>query len=323
MDKIISEIINSLNKKINNNDNLNISKDRFIKINKIDSNKKIAFIDGGNAELLKANNFSLQMIRTFGIILQNNKKIQSIKNEFFILAYAESEQDKINYKVEIFQINGNKLINEDNLSFDSFDETIKQGISRAEISKLGEIARRFAELSLANSIADQLSKEDILILDGNLQASYKNEDNYLNKLKERKNFICGLAKTSQVFNKQSCLIGDISSIANFDHPWYFKITDDKYAVKLNKNSKYIFEFEIFNNSKIKEILGNLISNCNDAVFPGYCYGLILADKFGRISNKEKEYLINLFKIKAGKNWIKIEKYLNSINSHNILDKISF
>lgn len=325
MNKIISEVIKSLNNKINHKNNLDISKDNFIKINKINSNKKIAFIDGGNAELLKANNFSLQMIRIFGLIFQNNKKIKSIKNEFFLLAHSKNEEDKIIYGAEIFQIKGNKLINENDLIFNSFDGTIKQGINRAEISKIGEIGRRFAELSFANIIADELDEGDILILDGNLRVNYKNEKNYLDKLKNKNLFVCALSKSSQVFNNNgSCLIGDLGSIGNdIKFPWHFKIDNNKCAVKLNKSSRYIFEFEVFNDSKINEILCCLISNCNDAVFPGYPYGLILADKFARISNQEKEYLINLFKIKAGKNWKEIERYLNSVNSHTILDKISF
>ncbi|MBW2978068.1 DNA double-strand break repair nuclease NurA [Candidatus Woesearchaeota archaeon] len=325
MDEVISEVISSLNKKVGNKNNLKLPKDDFIKINKIDSDKKIAFVDGGNSELLKANNFSLQMIRVFGVIFQNNKKIKSLKNEFFLLAHSKSEGDKINYGVEIFQIKGDRLVNENDLVFDSFDETIKEGINRAEISKIGEVGRRFAELSFAKIVCDELNKGDILILDGNLRISYKNENNYLNKLKEKDVFVCGLAKSSQIFSKNGdCLIGDLGVIGNdINYPWYFKVKDNLFAVKLNKNSKYIFEFEIVNAFKINEVLGCLISNCNDAVFPGYPYGLIVADEFARISNKEKEYLINLFKVKAGKNWKEIEKYLNSVNSHAILDKISF
>jgi len=329
MDKIISEVINSLNKKINYKDNLDISRDNFVRVNKLDSNKKIAFIDGGNAELLKANNFSLQIIRVFGVVFQNNKKIKSMKNEFFLLAYSKAEGDKINYGVEIFQIDGNKLVDEKDLLFDSFDETIKEGINRADISRVGDIGRKFAELTFASIIADELNESDILILDGNLRISYKNENNYLNKLYEKgKNkgvFISALAKSSQVFNDNgSCLIGDLGIVgADVNYPWYFKIKDNKYAIKLNKNSKYVFEFEVFDDIKINEVLGCLISNCNDAVFPGYPYGLIVADRFARISNWEKEYLINLFKIKAGRDWREIERYLNSVNSHTILDKISF
>jgi len=325
MDKIISKIINSLNKKINYKKNLEIAKDKFIKINRINSNKKIAFIDGGNAEILKANNFSLQIIRIFGIILQNNKKIKSIKNEFFLLAYSKVKNEKINYEVEIFQIKGNKLIDEQDLTSDSFDETIKEGINRAEISKIGDIGRRFAELSFANFVSKELNDWDTLILDGNLKLNYNNEKKYLDKLKDKKIFVCSLAKSSQIFSSTgSCLIGELGSIGNsIDYPWYFKIKDKKYAVKLNKNSRYIFEFETLEDFKIDNVLSYLIKNCNDAVFPGYPYGLILADKFARINNQEKGYLINLFKIKAGKDWKEIEKYLNSVNAHNILDSISF
>jgi hypothetical protein len=60
---------------------------------------------------------------------------------------------------------------------------------------------------------------------------------------------------------------------------------------------------------------------NDLIFPGYPYGLIQADQFARMSNKEKDYFIMFYKTKAGKGWEDIEKDLSSLNSHDILDRI--
>ena len=72
-----------------------ISKGNFHKIEKADNkknarksaifgtncvgNKKLAFIDGGNLEILKAANFSLNLVRVYYSIYQNNKKISSKK----------------------------------------------------------------------------------------------------------------------------------------------------------------------------------------------------------------------------------------------------
>ena len=52
------------------------------------------FIDGGQGELLKAVNFSLQLIRIGGIICKDNKKVKSIKKEFFVLVYADEDDYK-------------------------------------------------------------------------------------------------------------------------------------------------------------------------------------------------------------------------------------
>ncbi len=88
--EIINSIINSLNENIKEKGSyaqfndpsyepIKISKDNFHEIKNISLNKKIAFIDGGNAEILKAPNFSLQLIRTYYTIYKENKRINSKK----------------------------------------------------------------------------------------------------------------------------------------------------------------------------------------------------------------------------------------------------
>ena len=98
-----------------------------------------------------------------------------------------------------------------------------------------------------------------------------------------------------------------------------------HIVKLNKNSRYIFKLEIFNKNKyeINEIMSILKNNSKDPVFLGYPYGLIEADQFARISNKEKDYLKTIFLAKLGKDNDKIAQYLNTLNAHNVLDSIAF
>ena len=97
-----------------------------------------------------------------------------------------------------------------------------------------------------------------------------------------------------------------------------------YIIKLNENSDYIFKFEVYKHNKydINEILWLLKMNASDPVFPGYPYGLIEADKFARISNTESNSLRMEFMAKAGTKWSKIKQFLNTINAHSILDKIS-
>ena len=76
MDALIEEIKKRLNNKINFEDEIpkfsdsrykpfKISKDNFHEIKKTDNNQKIAFIDGGSLEILKAADFSLNLIRIY------------------------------------------------------------------------------------------------------------------------------------------------------------------------------------------------------------------------------------------------------------------
>jgi hypothetical protein len=100
---------------------------------------------------------------------------------------------------------------------------------------------------------------------------------------------------------------------------------DMYIIKLNRSSRYIFKFEVSNNTdyNIKQILSLLKDNSIDPVFLGYPYGLIEADQFARVSNKEKDYLKTIFLSKLGQNNEKIAQYLNTLNTHSILDSISY
>ena len=67
----------------------------------------------------------------------------------------------------------------------SFDETIKQGITRASISNVSNVIRRFSELKAAINIIDDLNENDIVFLDGSLQCTFTNEKKYMDKLYEK------------------------------------------------------------------------------------------------------------------------------------------
>ena len=318
-----------INALLDNGKRAEIDKANFHTISKSDKNAKLVFIDGGNAELLKGINFSLQYIRVCAVCFKNNKRIFFDKNEFYVLVHAFAEDDVIKYKADIFS-EKEKLVDINDLVFDSYDKTIREGENSAEISKIGEICRRFAELSFAIKIANKLDELDIIVLDGGLKTVVTNENKYMQRLfdrgKEKNVFITALAKTSRLFTQRgNSLIAQINQIDS-DDSWYYLFGDIGYAnlafVKLNKNSEFIFGFEEHKEQgSIKEIIELLAANSNDAVFPGYPYGLIMVDRFARISSKEKEHLITLFQAKAGKIWEKIKKYAVK-DCHSILDSIS-
>jgi len=334
--KIVSKIGEIVSKEcsnvlIDNGKSIPISKDNFHEITGSNLDNKIAFIDGGNAEILKAVNFSLQFIRVGGVIFQENKKIKSVKKEFYVLIYSFMENGKLKYKTEMF---GDKII--DNLEFDSMDKTIMNGQQRADISKIGGIYRRFAEISFAKSIIDEVSNGDVIVLDGSLRCCVTNEKEEMQRLYDKASVkgisVCALAKTSRIFSDQgSCFITELKKISE-EGAWYYypviELNNPNHQarisfVKLNKNSSYIFNFEQYKGQedKIKKIIYVLSKNSNDAVFPGYPYGLILADNMARVSNKEKDYLLTMFKIKAGKEWNRIKEHLNVLDSHDVLDNI--
>lgn len=373
--QIIGKIITSLDASLKLNENeaiefnlpgykaVPITKSNFhaIKVEGLVS-KKIAFIDGGNAELLSAPNFSLQFVRVFACIFQDNKRIFSKKREFYVLArcvnrLSDDGKKELAYSAEVFDANKasgkveEPLIDASDLLFAADDETIRDGIHNANISTIGEIARKFGEIALAKEVVNELEENDMLVLDGSLQATITNHKKYLEQLYDAANakrvIVSALAKTSRLFtnngNSVAGLLNEISANAEVDGEifkntaWYYypivTIENENHQaelffVKLNKASEYVFRFEIFKGNLIDKdnlflnyIFAVLAHNSKDLIFPGYPYGLIFADKLARVSNNEKEYLTTMFQAKAGKTWNIIKKYLNAVNAHDVLDRI--
>ncbi len=311
---------------------IEFSEDNFHKFNVADNDVKVGFVDGGNAEIFSGGNFSLQLVRVYGCVFLRNKKVDEVKNEFFVLIRAVGVGD-IEYKCEIFSLNGERLVDVGDLKFSSVDETIKEGVFRGDISKIGNIVRRFSEIRLAEKVAELLDV-GVVVLDGTLESNYTNERRYLDRLyekaKEKGVVVCGLAKTTAMFTeKGNNVVGLLNNVGPDFMWWYHPVADiscedhkaDMFFVKLNDKSKYVFRFEVHNKGdyNIAEILGILVKNSKDLMFPGYPYGLITADKFARVSNKEKEYYKSIFIAKMGRKSENIAKYVSSGDAHSILD----
>ena len=310
------------------------SRENFNEINKSDFNpdKKIAFLDGGNAEIISASNFSLSFIRIYYCIYKNNKRTASKTFEFFVLATSIKRNDEIYFEASVFG-RDSFLVDPALLNFSSMDGTIRTGIHRALISKVGDSARRFAELNAAKLIADE-KLADIIILDGTLQSSVTNESKYLENLylaaKHNNVLVAALAKTSGLFTDTAFPPQvALQRICPFSKEWfYFPVVEinhsdhkaDVYFLKLHEKSEYFFRFEVYKEQKhdMNEISALLVLNSSDPVFFGYPYGLIEADQFARVSNEEAASLKMQFIAKAGKD---ISLFLKTKDAHNVLDRI--
>jgi len=315
----------------------NFDKNNFSEIKISDSKNKIAFIDAGSTEIIKSPNFSLNLIRIYYTIYKENKRIISKKHDFYVFVNAKEKDNEIFYNCNIIGGNENFIPDKDDLFLSSLDETIKQGITRASISNVSNVIRRFSEIRTAETVAKLLEKDDIIVLDGSLQCTFTNEKKYFEELykqAEEKNIIvCGLSKTTALMTDKGNSIANALNKFNIDGKWLYhpvaeiKTNNHKAEMsftKLHESSKYIFRFEIYKEQKekINDVINLISNNCKDAVFVGYPYGLIEADRNARISNQEKDMMLTFFSTKLGKDWEKIKESITSIDAHEILDSIS-
>jgi hypothetical protein len=315
-----------------------ISNENFHEIKKIKPTKKIIFLDGGNLELIKAPNISLFFNRVYYCIYQNNKRIKNDKYEFYTLITAENKNNKLFFNVEFEWTKDSSSINSD-LSpfvFDVNDKTLSYGNRTADISDIGNAVRKLIELEIANQIIKE-NKDSIIVLDRNLEAAITYEKKYLENLyqtaKDNNVFVCALPKTSSLLTRNGNSISALLNQAGPGFEWYYypvaelntnEHKADLYFVKLNKKSNYVFRLDVYKEKKyeIDEILSLLAENSKDPVFFGYPYGLIEADRFARVSNKESEFLRMQIMVKLGKNAEKLKKYLASQDAHSILDSVA-
>ncbi len=300
-----------------------INQNSFKTINNSSKNHKICFVDGGNAEILASPSFSLHLIRVYYCTYENKKRISSKRYEFWSLAKPIFD-DKLIYEVNMIGYSplGKKI------SFDPSDQTLKEGVYDANISKFGSIIRRFAELSAANSVAEG-KLADIIVLDGSLQQSFVGEDAYLKNLidncHENNIKLAAISKTNNILtNKGRAATVMLNKLAP-SGAWYCDIVHKKEDgapkicfARLHPNSKHIFRIDYFDEG----LFETLTDHSKDPIFLGYPYGLIEADSFARIPNREKQLLKTMLLAKLGKE-NDLVSLLSAGDAHQILDKMQY
>ena len=285
----------------------------FHSIPETTSDKKLLFIDGGNQEIIKTPNLSLQFIRIYYTIYQNNKRIKNQKLEFYALIRLKGQQAHVKiYGADVFQ---------KNLEF-NLEEFDKE----ANLSTVGNLIRRLAELKTATLAAKET---DIVILDGSLRTKNSIERAFMDQLLNSDAIIAAFSKTSHIVTDQGLsLAAAIRSLKPNLDVWYYhpltNIDDPQYKANLyfamlNKHAKHGFLIEI--NQTEEDIIPLLKANSTDPVFKGYPYALIEADRFARVSEKEKSQLKTILLAKAGKAWKSILEAESPLNAHSILDNI--
>ncbi len=333
-----------------------LNKEYFHKINSSEIDRKIAFVDGGNQELLPSPVYSVQLNRVYFNIFKNNKRqpIQSgIPQRIEFLSYTSSKfkDGDIIFQTKIRPVKdkfSEFLPDEIDLKVNAREEKVEAG-TQVGMDRMASMARRFAEWKITERVIDlELESDDIIIRDGSLQTGHKNEYKYVEdvfrKAMEKDVFITGLAKTCRLTtDTQISLIDSIQRLAEesnikYDKWCYYPVAwskDDNLVhkavimvVKLNKHAHTAFRFEIFrtqfedmSNKEILELISCIADNSRDIKVPGYPYGLIDADLWARVKNDEMEgYKTKLYsELSRMGIWTQINPLIKIINTHEKLD----
>jgi hypothetical protein len=329
------------------------SKENFKPIKQTESSRKMAFIDGGNQEVLAAPNFSVQINRVYHNIFEAQKRVLkgSLPNrlEFFSATCSSFRNGEIFYDTTLFPLKDEfmeLLPDEVDLSFNSLDRSVTIGTMRADISGVASIARRFAEWTYASHVLrKELERGDIMVLDGSLQTSFTNESNYSSELyevaKSKGVIVTGISKTCRLFTDTGLsLLGAVRKLADGTpySSWYFPVAEATssdhnaiiYIIKLHPKAECVFRFEIYreqflglSEDDLNGILGQLAKNSQDVSFPGYPYGLIDADRFARVRDDEVDgyQVLLLSEISKQGKWPKFARHIHAVDAHATLNML--
>ncbi len=307
------------------------SRENFHYLRSEASKKKVAFIDGGEAQVISSVDFSLSFVRVFGHVMQEGKTISSTRSEYYVLVSAAGDGDGVLYRAETFPLKGR---GSKSFTIDSMDSRLRDGVDRGDISKVCGILRKASELRLAASLAGSMESGSMIVLDGTLEARFGIEEEMLQGLYDAglKNdvLVTALSKSSNLITEKGrSALSVLRSLAP-NGPWYYhpvvNISSgshraEMYFAKLHKKAEHAFRFEIFReqgNADAGKVLGVLASQSKDLVLPGFPYGAIKADKFARVTENEREFLKTRFLAALSEG---SRKAAGLNNVHDILDSV--
>lgn len=274
---------------------------------------KIVFVDGGQASIVEAPNFSLQFVRAAAVAYDDGVRVAVKKYEHHVLITIVEENGKIWYKTKIYNSDLSiPMIAQD-------DPSLSVGGKPVEINSVGFVVRKILELEIMCRIGRTLSSGDIIVRDGDLEQQCSAEHAWWHCLKEMDVNVLGLAKTTQSITSMGGTAGNTLLQEGPEGMWFYDHSPNIGFVRLHEKSEYVFRLDHLGN--VGNGLSQLAEQSSDPVFYGYPYGLILADRFARVTNKEKEYLQMVFMHNAQGKYKDVLQHMRSIDAHSILDNI--
>lgn len=318
---------------------------------------RVAFVDGGNLEILRAPNFSVSLVRVyFNIFDGKNERVAPTtvppRMEFFVTAFASMVDGKMYYSGILHPMDDSQvdyLPSGEHLMVDSMDRAIATGGFRADISIMGQITRRAAEWSLAGHVMrEELEKGDLMVRDGTLQTAVTNEKYYAKPAYDAADgkgvLLSGLAKTSMLFTTTGLsLLAAVHKLAQDNglkqSAWYYNPLAENhhpdhpaemFVTKLHPDTKYVFRYELYkpqveamSKEQLDGVFLRLGRNSSDLSFLGYPYGLVEADLSARVHYADSDWLKGMVSntLSNMSCYDKICRHLQATNAHDVLDTI--
>ncbi len=280
---------------------------------------KLVFVDGGNGEVLKGPNVSVQFLRLYAVWYDNNVRVERDLREFFLVVLAHQKGLDLAFEATLFDLAGVELRK---FSFDAFDPALSFANRRAEPAAVAGHVRKLLELQLCEEACRNLKSGSVLVCDGDLEPRGELMSEVVRLLRttaQRVNaVVLGLSKTSTLCtdsgNSALVALRDIAP----EGSWLYYSGSSVAFVKLHPNSGYVFRCDVFQHDRqsLPSALSALCANSADPAFLGYPYGLLDADKFAQVTSEETSQLKARFAVQSRGSF---KNLISALDAHGLLN----
>jgi len=296
-----------------------INRSRFREINRAAASGKISFIDGGNAPIFTTPSQACHLSRTCALTFSGDKRIATDRRTSIVMATSDGE----NIILKSFGEPAEPL----SISLD--DKDLKTGPHPVTLESAIGLARHLSEIQAAAKSATSAGG-GIVVVDGDLNAAHPSSMKARASLKESCEqagaTLVGCAKTNTActetgYSAVEAIIG-ISPQGMWAYDLDSKDGVHRAFAKLHPSARHCFMIESLDEIS-GETLVRLAAISNDLAFPGYPYGLIVADQLARVSNHERDAAAIELIAKAAKANKMVLCAISGSDAHGILDRMQF
>ncbi|MBW2969916.1 hypothetical protein KY309_02290 [Candidatus Woesearchaeota archaeon] len=280
---------------------------------------RLVFVDSGSGRVLAGPSVCVDFVRLYSCWYEDNVRVDRELREFFLVVSAFQKGLDLGFEVVLFDLNG---LEKEKFSFDAFDPVLCFGGRRAEPSAVVSYVRKLLELRFVDELCNKLSKDDVIVRDGDLEARGDLMETVWHSLRvssQRKGVVVlGLAKTSVLCTDSgnSALVA-LRKIAP-SGSWFYYTGGSVGFVKLHPSSKYVFRCDVmpFDRDSLPKSWSALAANAEDPAFLGYPYGLVDADKFAQVAKDELSQLRARFAVQSKEVFSSVE---SALDAHDLLN----
>lgn len=279
---------------------------------------RVVFIDSGSGDVLAGPNVCVSFIRTCVLEYEKNVRVSRSVSEYVLSIIAVKRNLDIGFQVDLFSTEGDLLRS---FEFDAQDPAFALSGLRADpVSVVGAV-RKLLEFELVDASIKHLSKGDIVVRDGDLDARGSLLESARLSLRtaalSKGVIVVGLSKTSRLCTDSGdSAVVAVRSIAK-EGSWLYFSGGEVGFVKLNPFSQYVFRCDFFADKEQAQSAASVLAlNSSDPAFLGYPYGLLDVDKTAQVSKAELAELRLRFAVKSRE---KFKMFESALDAHDLLN----